>query len=162
MLKIIANFQLFYVYMMIQQDDVTKCPGTKSQVEHCVPLMMRPMDVTSLRRYVPDRCFLTQNRIKIRVRTCQDKSFWVMLGGLRPPYITPLYILVKVCPAASLQANLTYPRRVSECPNVKGPSVRDASARYTSSKGHVVQGTLCPRDGTSETFCLGTHWSGTR
>jgi hypothetical protein len=37
------------------------------------------MDVTFLGRCVPDRCVLTLNRP--HQGTCQDKSFWVVLGG---------------------------------------------------------------------------------
>ncbi len=33
--------------------------------------------------------------------------------------------------------------------------------RAASSKGRIVQGTHCPWDGTSETFCFGTHRLGT-
>ncbi len=38
---------------------------------------------------------------------------------------------------------------------------KDASSKGCFVQGRIVQGTHCPRDGTYETFCLGTHRSGT-
>jgi hypothetical protein len=78
------------LYISKNNDDVTMgprpmCPETKSP-EHCVPWMIRSIDVTSRGCCVPDRCVLTLNRIKVLVKIIDSPiySISVRYARLRP------------------------------------------------------------------------------
>ncbi len=99
-----------------------------------VPWAMHPLNDSSFRRCVPDRCVLTlwESLTVCCVRlgmTCRGRSRACFKVG-----------------------HLTLPKMTCHDKYVDGVQGQDTLVRDTLSKGCIVQGTRCPRDGTSETF----------
>ncbi len=112
-------------------------PLDNASLRYWVPWTMRPVHDAPLRRRVSGRCVLT---LLDTLTLCWDR----------------LDRTVEAKPAIQPDANWLVTTITFKRSRVGTRRSGTRSPRETSSKGRIVQGTHCSRDGTSETFRSGT------